>query len=126
MKSAMLVGDARYGAVYESKEIFAGLMWMAPGVDYPEHAHDAGETWTILSGVSQWRLGEESPRSVAPGESLHIPTTVGHAVTTLDEPLLAFYIWTGDIYGRYWFHDADLAEKEHRPTVDPKQTVPTR
>ena len=121
VKTAMLVGDKRYGAVYESKEVFAGLMHLPPHVNYPEHAHDATETWTILYGESEWNLGTaaKEDRLVRPGEHLHIESGVGHAVKTHEAPLLAFYIWTGEVYGRYWFVGASLEKQSHKPTERP-------
>ena len=55
MRSAMLVGDLRHGAVVESRECFAGLMWMEKGSSYPAHCHDANEMFQIVLGAtSTW------------------------------------------------------------------------
>ena len=37
------------------------------------------------------------------GNIFHHPPTAGHRMLTTENPLLAIWIWTGAIHGRYWF-----------------------
>ena len=50
MKSAMLVGDSAYGAITLVPDIYSGIFWLEPGTHYPCHAHEAFETFIVLSG----------------------------------------------------------------------------
>ena len=109
MRSAMLVGDLRHGAVVESRECFAGLMWMEKGSSYPAHCHDANEMFQIVLGAtSTWSrradLSEPGAFAIPSCPYLHHGPRQPHAVRTAgDEDMLCVYFWSGDLYGRYWF-----------------------
>ena len=79
-----------------------GLYVQAPSVDYPAHAHDAEEFYLILNGHAEWQIDDESHHAEA-GSVFHHPPTAGHRMITSDQPLLALWMWTGAIEGRYWF-----------------------
>jgi mannose-6-phosphate isomerase-like protein (cupin superfamily) len=121
LRSIMLVGKTQYGALLLSDECYAGMWWLAPHSLYPSHAHEASETFIVLSGgaAAMWTIGNEAsaPYSVPDGGVIRIPTSTPHAVTSGDEPLLCWYVWTGALSGRYWFvddaeHAAGTAESE--------------
>jgi SAM-dependent methyltransferase/mannose-6-phosphate isomerase-like protein (cupin superfamily) len=108
LRSAMLIGAERYGALLLSDKIYAGVFHLTPHTSYPCHAHEADEALIILSGASaEWRLDSGdatgTARRVFVGECLTIPSCTPHSVQTFDEPLLVFYIWSGRLSGRYWF-----------------------
>lgn len=53
---------------------------IAPGDRIPLHTHDVDEAITILDGVADTRLGDES-RRVGPGTVIFIPAGVPHGTT---------------------------------------------
>ena len=78
-----------------STEIACGVMLLGPEIDYPAHAHEAEELYLPLAGTALWLRGEESWRSRPPGEPIHHPSWMPHAMRTQAEPLLALYVWRG-------------------------------
>ena len=94
-----IIGDS--GIVY-SKNIRMGLYLQNQNVDYPSHAHEAEEHYLILSGQGSWQIGN-SWYDAFPGKIFHHQPEDSHRMITESEPLLAIWIWTGAIEGRYWF-----------------------
>ena len=50
----------------------------------------------------EWQIDDEVHQAEG-GTIFHHPSTAGHRMLTTENPLLAIWIWTGAIYGRYWF-----------------------
>ena len=75
----------------------AGLLYLAPGTDYPPHAHPAEEAYHLLAGRSTWQLGDAPPGWREPGARMLHPSGVAHAMRSGDSPLLALYVWRGEI-----------------------------
>ncbi|GMI19001.1 hypothetical protein TeGR_g2755 [Tetraparma gracilis] len=108
MVSAMLVGNPEFGAILESATYYVGLMVIRPGVDYPRHAHDAAETFSVLRGEATWWKEGEGTRVVRPGEAVVHESKRGHGVVTGEEELVCLYLWGpggpgAELLGRYWF-----------------------
>ncbi len=85
------VGIARHPA------LSAGLLYLAPGTDYPSHAHPAEEAYHLLAGRSAWQLGSTPPSWREPGARMLHPGGVAHAMRSGESPLLALYLWRGEI-----------------------------
>ena len=79
-----------------------GFFLQAPWIDYPAHAHDAEEWYLVLSGRAEWQIDDDVYQAEE-GTIFHHPPTAGHRMLTFENPLLAIWIWTGAIHGRYWF-----------------------
>lgn len=75
----------------------AGVLLLGPGRLYPPHAHPAEEVYIPLSGTAEWWREGGTFRGVLPGQPIHHPANARHATRTLDEPLLAAYVWMGDV-----------------------------
>jgi len=74
-----------------------GLYLQAPMTDYPPHDHEAEEFYYVLSGDAQWQKNDGPFATMLPGTMIHHLPHDRHAMRTLDAPLLAMWIWTGDI-----------------------------
>ena len=85
-----------------SKKIRLGFFLQKPNLNYPLHAHDAKELYFILSGSADWEI-EDKKFKASPGLMILHEEKEEHAMTTSEFPLLALWIWTGNINGRYWF-----------------------
>ena len=96
---SVIFGDS---GLVTSKKIRMGLFLQNQNVDYPSHAHDAEEFYLILSGHGSWQIGN-SWYDAIPGRIFHHQPGESHRMITESEPLLAIWIWTGLIEGRYWF-----------------------
>ena len=95
-----------------SNHIRLGLYIQKPEINYPLHAHDAEESYLILSGNTDWQIENKKFR-VGPGCIVHHHSSEAHGTHTNKEPLLAVWIWTGQIDGRYWF--SGHSEKDFPP-----------
>lgn len=78
-----------------SDRIAIGCLMLGPATHYPEHSHDAEEIYLPLAGEALWRRGSEEWRKVRPGTPIHHVSRLAHATRTLEEPLLALYLWRG-------------------------------
>lgn len=85
-----------------SDECRFGFYLQAPDCLYPAHSHAAEEVYYILSGSAEWRLsGTETFVPSVPGLVHHLPWQL-HEMRTGQSPLLAMWVWTGDIrYSTY-------------------------
>jgi len=82
-----------------------GLLLQHGDIAYPGHAHDAEEFYFILSGEAHWRIdsGEFTAR---PGDLIHHLPRAIHAMETAESPLLALWVWRGELAGRFWYESA--------------------
>lgn len=88
-----LLGPA---APIPSDTLLFGLFYQAPGSYYPLHAHEAAETYTILAGTAHWRAGDRR-FPLTPGEAIHHPPNLPHAMRAGPDGFLAMWRWSGDI-----------------------------
>ena len=89
----MLLGP---GAPIPSDGLLFGLFYQAPGSTYPLHAHNAAETYTILAGTAFWQAGDYR-FPLNPGEAIHHPPNLPHAMRAGPDGFLAMWRWSGDI-----------------------------
>ena len=81
----------------QSGVIRFGLYLQTPETDYPMHHHAAIEHYCVLSGEADWQRGENAYLSQPPGQHIKHDSFEWHAMKTFAEPLLAMWLWTGDI-----------------------------
>jgi mannose-6-phosphate isomerase-like protein (cupin superfamily) len=84
-----------------SDRLACGLLLLGPDIEYPPHSHAAEEIYLPLAGTADWLRGGEGWRQRRPGELIHHPSGIAHAMRTDEQPLLALYLWRG----------GDLAQK---------------
>jgi quercetin dioxygenase-like cupin family protein len=84
-------------SVIQDERVTAGLLCLAPETHYPAHSHPAEEVYHVLIGESLWQRGDERWTRRATGARIHHPSRVPHAMRALTEPLIALYLWRGDI-----------------------------
>lgn len=87
-----------------SDRLRLGFVAWAPRVGYPPHAHAPEELYVVLSGTGEWTRGDEAARLRPPGSIILHESQMWHSTWTLDEPVLALYMWRGG---------GDLLEKPH-------------
>lgn len=79
-----------------SDTLLFGLFYQAPLSYYPLHAHNAAETYTVLSGSALWQAGDRR-FPVTAGEPIHHHPNLPHAMRAGPEGFLAMWRWSGDI-----------------------------
>lgn len=77
-------------------DIRVGFTLMAPRTFYPLHAHPAVELYWVMSGHAEWTTPNRE-QITPPGRFVLHRSNEPHAMRTFDEPLLALWVWTGDI-----------------------------
>ena len=85
------------GGLIETRALALGLLLLGPGTHYPTHRHPAVEIYVVASGESEWRMGEEPWRRRPVGDVIRHEPMISHATRALVEPLLAVYVWRGDL-----------------------------
>ncbi len=73
-----------------------GVLLLGPRTHYPQHRHPATEIYVPLNAGEWWR-GDGPWRSEPPGAVIHHGSEVAHATRAGDGPLLAIYLWSGDL-----------------------------
>lgn len=90
-------------APLESSAVEIGLSVQGRDVLYPAHAHQAVETYWVLAGDADWKVGIDPWFSVCPGSTIHHETGVRHAMQTNHRPMLALWLWTTHLDSRLVF-----------------------
>jgi hypothetical protein len=89
-----LVGPKR---PFDSANLLVGFLLLGPGTHYPDHRHEAVETYHVVAGAAEWRREGLGWRVERPGAAIHHRSGERHAMRAGAEPLLALYCWSGEI-----------------------------
>lgn len=74
-----------------------GLYLQSPDSYYPPHDHAAEEFYYVVGGGARWQVDDGAFFVTRPGSFVHHAPHQRHAMETAADPLLAMWIWTGDI-----------------------------
>ncbi len=77
-----------------------GLLYLAPETNYPAHSHPAEESYHLLAGESEWHTEPEPIATQSlrqPGDRMEHPSWISHSMQTGAAPMLALYIWRGEL-----------------------------
>lgn len=74
-----------------------GLYLQSPDSYYPPHDHAAEEFYYVVGGGARWQIDDGEFFTTRPGSFVHHKPHQRHAMETAADPLLAMWIWTGDI-----------------------------
>jgi mannose-6-phosphate isomerase-like protein (cupin superfamily) len=89
-----LVGPGR---PYDSAALLVGFLLLGPGAEYPEHLHEAEETYHVVAGAAEWKRAGSGWRVEPAGAAIHHRPNEAHAMRPGKKPLLALYCWAGAI-----------------------------
>jgi mannose-6-phosphate isomerase-like protein (cupin superfamily) len=85
-----------HGGLRRRTDTSIGLLVLGAETLYPHHHHPAVERYVPLSGTAQWFDEDRGWRPIAPLQTILHRANVAHAMRTTDEPLLAFFHWSGE------------------------------
>jgi len=74
-----------------------GVLLLGPRAHYPLHAHPAVEIYYTLTQGGEWWRGDGPWRQEPPGALIHHAPDERHATRAGASPLLAIYLWRGDL-----------------------------
>ncbi len=92
--SACVIGA---GGLLPSDKVTAGFSLQGRDTYYPPHAHQAEESYWIIGGDGDWKVGTEPWFAVEPGDSIYHESGARHAMQTNEQPLLAVWLWTSHL-----------------------------
>ena len=74
--------------------LLAGFLFLGPEIEYPRHHHSPEEFYRIVSGSSEWHLGEGDWSPRWPGDLIHNPPWQWHAMRVgAGAPLLLAFVF---------------------------------
>jgi len=89
-----IIGD---GGILPSDKVSTGFSLQAPDIYYPPHAHFAEESYWIVGGDGDWRVGSDPWYAVKPGDTVYHSSQTRHTMQTNALPLLCIWLWTSDL-----------------------------
>ena len=81
----------------QAPDIRFGAYLQFPDTWYPLHWHAAEELYFPLSGAAEWTRDEVADHPALPGTLIRHASNERHATRTRSEPLLALWVWIGDL-----------------------------
>ncbi len=91
---ATVIGE---GGLLPSDKVFAGFSLQGRDTYYPPHAHHAEESYWIIGGDGDWKVGMAPWFAVKPGDSVYHASAARHAMQTNEQPLLTVWLWTSHL-----------------------------
>jgi len=85
------------GGLLPSEKVIAGFSLQGRDTYYPPHAHRAEESYWIIGGEGDWKVGTESWFAVKPGDSVYHQSGVRHAMQTNEQSMLTVWLWTSHL-----------------------------
>ena len=74
-----------------------GVLLLGPHTHYPLHHHPAVEVYCVVSGDAEWWREAGPWRRHPSGTVIYHAPNVPHAMRAGEHPLLALYLWRGDL-----------------------------
>ena len=95
---AVVVGPSSgQPALIVNHNLAAGVLMLGPQTCYALHHHPATEIYFVVSGRARWCRGAGPWEFKQAGALIHHASGLPHGTWTADEPLLAIYLWKGDL-----------------------------
>ena len=85
------------GGLLPSDKVYAGFSLQARDTYYPPHAHHAEESYWIIGGDGDWKVGTKPWFSVEPGDSIYHESGARHAMQTNEQAMLSIWLWTSHL-----------------------------
>ena len=83
--------------IFHADRVACGFLVLGPRTEYPTHRQAAEEICIPLAGTAFWQRGNRPFAPRPPGMIIHHPSWLPHAMRTSNDPLLALYVWRGDL-----------------------------
>jgi hypothetical protein len=84
-------------ALAVAERLAVGVLLLGPHAHYPLHAHPAIEIYYTLTAGAEWWRADGPWRPEPGGAVVHHEPDVRHATRAGPSPLLAIYLWRGDL-----------------------------
>ena len=95
---AVIVGPADGPpAIAVAPRLALGVLLLGPGAHYPRHEHPAIEIYYTLTSEGEWWKGAGPWRREPLATAIYHAPNMPHATRAGSSPLLALYLWMGDL-----------------------------
>lgn len=95
---AVIVGPADGApAIAADSRLALGVLLLGPETQYPLHEHPAVELYYTLTSEGEWWRGAGPWRREPRAAAIYHAPRVPHATRAGSSPLLALYLWRGDL-----------------------------
>ena len=84
-------------AIAVDPRLALGVLLLGPGTHYPLHEHPAIEIYYTLTSEGEWWKGAGPWRREPPATAIYHAPNMPHAMRAGGSPLLAVYLWRGDL-----------------------------
>jgi quercetin dioxygenase-like cupin family protein len=85
-----LIGE---GGPFISRKLAGYVVFMPPHLHYTWHQHPAEEMYLVLSGAAEFHRSGETSEVLRAGDTSFHGSNQPHAMTTHDEPVMAYVTW---------------------------------
>ncbi len=85
------------GGLLPLDKVYTGFSLQARDTYYPPHAHHAEESYWIIGGNGDWKVGTKPWFAVKPGDSIYHESGARHAMQTNEQPMLTVWLWTSHL-----------------------------
>lgn len=83
--------------VLPSDKLLVGFSLQGRDTYYPPHAHYAEESYWIIGGDGDWKVGTKPWFAVKPGDAIYHESEARHAMQTNEQSLLSVWLWTSHL-----------------------------
>ena len=85
------------GGLLPSDKVIAGFSLQGRDSYYPPHAHHAEESYWVIGGNGDWKVGTKPWFAVQAGDSIYHESEARHAMQTNEQALLTVWLWTSHL-----------------------------
>jgi len=85
------------GGLLPANKVRAGFSLQGRDTYYPPHAHHAEESYWIIGGDGDWKVGTKPWFAVEAGDSIYHESGARHAMQTNERPMLTVWLWTSHL-----------------------------
>lgn len=108
MQTCEIIGPNVEGSntMIDYHECRVGLFAQTAHTNYTTRNHAAEELFVKIAGQAKWKNDKENYITKNAGEFIHHKSLENHASQTIEYPLIAAWIWSGDVdYKKYYYKD---------------------
>ena len=84
------------GGAFQSRQLWAWVVYMPPNLHYPWHHHPAEEIYLVLAGEAEFMKAGEPNMQLGPGDTSFHASNQPHAMETGDHPVMCLVVWRND------------------------------
>ena len=85
------------GGLLPSNKVTAGFSLQGHDTYYPPHAHHAEESYWIIGGNGDWKVGTKPWFAVEAGDCIYHESCARHVMQTNEQPMLTVWLWTSHL-----------------------------